>query len=280
MTTPPVDMQAAPAASLVFLAGGALFFLLSLGWSTRETVRRHTWLPALALAGGVLASLEEAWIDRLIQLWYPADAPAVLFTALGIHQPLYLHLYYPGFVGLGAYVTYLGLLRHPDGRMLWPVFGGICLMDLVFEGPATAFSVYHYYGDQPFQLFRDGWPLWVAPVNAAGPLLGGWLIYRLREQLTGRAVVAVALLPPLAYAGVYGATTWPTTSAMNSGLAAPWIWLAAVLTMALCGAIVLGMRTTARASTPAGPLPVPLSVPLPVPLSVADPGRDPAGQLG
>ncbi|HEY1966330.1 MAG TPA: hypothetical protein VGH89_00170 [Pseudonocardia sp.] len=267
MTTPPVDMQAAPAASLVFLAGGALFFAVSLGWSVRETRRRRTWLPLLALAGGVLASLEEAWIDRLIQLWYPADAPAVLFTALGIHQPLYLHLYYPGFVGLGAYVTYLGLLRYPDGRMLWPAFGGICLMDLVFEGPATFFSVYHYYGDQPFQLFREGWPLWVAPVNAAGPLLGGWLIYRLRDQLTGRATAAVALLPPVAYAGVYGATTWPTTSALNSGLAAPWVWLAAVVTMALCGLIVLGLRATARASVSPS-------------ATAHDPRRDPAGQFG
>ncbi|MDT7747820.1 MAG: hypothetical protein QOD96_1482 [Pseudonocardiales bacterium] len=248
MTTPPVDMHAAPFASQVFLAGGALFLVLSLAWALRDSSRRRTWVPLLALAGGVLASFEEPWIDRLIQLWYPSDAPLVMFTALGIHQPLYLHLYYPGFVGLGAYLTYRGLVRYPDGRMLWPVFAGICVLDLVFEGPSTFFGVYHYYGAQPFQLAAGGWPLWVAPVNAAGPLLGGWLIHLLRPRLTGASTAMVALLPPLAYAGVYGATTWPTTTALNSDVSAPWRWGAGALTMALCVAVVVGIRGMVRSA--------------------------------
>jgi hypothetical protein len=246
MTTPPVDMQAAPTASAIFLAAGALFFLASLSWALRRSRQGHTWVPLLALAGGLIASLEEPWIDRLIQLWYPADAPGILFTAFGIHQPLYLHLYYAGFVGLGAYVTYLGLLKHPDGRILWLAFGGICVMDLVFEAPSTFFDVYHYYGAQPYQLVPDGWPLWVAPVNAAGPLLGGWLIYRLLPRLTGPAVAGVALLPPLAYAGVYGATTWPTTTALNSDAPTWALWSAATVTMALAAAVVVGLRAMCR----------------------------------
>lgn len=261
MTSPPVGMQADPVASVVFLLGGAVFFLWSLGWAVRRARRGDGWVPLLALAGGVLASLEESWIDRLIQLWYPADAPFVLFTALGVHQPLYLHLYYPGFVGLGAYVTYLGLLRHPDGRMLWPAFIGICALDLVFEAPATWFGVYHYYGAQPFQLFAGGWPLWVAPVNAAGPLLGGWLIHRLRPRLTGPATVTVALLPPLAYAGVYGATTWPTTSVLNSPVPAGWGWPAATVTIALSVSVVVGIRSLVRSAP------------------VVTPGRDPAPSI-
>ena len=253
MTPPPLDLHADQLASTVFLAGGALFFLVSLVWAVRRTLSGRTGVPLLALAGGVLASLEEPWIDRLIQLWYPRDAPMVMFTWFGIHQPLYLHLYYPGFVGLGAYVTYLGLRKYPDGRMLWPAFGGICVMDLVFEGPSTFFGAYYYYGDQPFQLFADGWPLWVAPVNAAGPLLAGWLMYRLRDTLTGPATAVVALLPPLAYAGVYGATTWPTTTALNSDSSGPIRWAAACVTMALCVVVVLGLRALTRSvEHPAG----------------------------
>jgi hypothetical protein len=84
MTAPPLDMHADQLASGVFLTGGALFFLVSLVWAVRRSLRGQSWVPVLALAGGVLASLEEPWIDRLIQLWYPADAPLVMFTWFGV----------------------------------------------------------------------------------------------------------------------------------------------------------------------------------------------------
>ena len=90
-------------------------------------------------------------------------------------------------------------------------------------------------------------------VNAAGPLLAGWLMYRLRDTLTGPRTAMVALLPPLAYAGVYGATTWPTTTALNSDSSGPIRWAAACVTMALCVVVVLGLRALTRsAEHPAG----------------------------
>jgi hypothetical protein len=248
MTPPPVDMHAAQTPSYVFLAAMATFFVVSLAWAVRRTLAGRSALPLLALLGGGIASLEEPWIDRLIQLWYPADAPHVMFTWFGIHQPLYMHLSYPGFIGLGGYVTYLGLCRHPDGRTLPKVFLGICAMDLAFEMPSTFFGVYHYYGTQPYQLFADGWPMWVAPVNATGPLVGGWLMYRFRDRLTGPRVLGAALLPPLAYAGVYGATTWPTTTALNSDTPTWVLWAAATVTMALATAVMLGVRSLAAAA--------------------------------
>lgn len=246
MTPLPVDLQANAAASLWFLAGGALFFVVSLSWAVHRTRTSHSALPLFALAGGLLASFAEAWIDRIIQLWYPAEAPLVVFTVLGVHQPLWVQLYYPGFVGLGAYVTYLGLLRYPNGRLVWATFLGICVMDLAFEGPATFFGAYHYYGQQPFQLWDNGWPLWVAPINAAGPVVGGWLIFRFRHHLTGRSTAWAALLPPLAYAGVYGATAWPTATALNSDVSTPIRWGAAALTMVLAVLVATGLRTLAR----------------------------------
>lgn len=244
MVTLPVEIDAADTASHVFLAGGATFFAVSLVWAGREAGRLKTVVPLLAFLGGLIASLEEAWIDTHIQLWYPEDAPAVLFTAMDHHQPLYLHLYYAGFVGLGAYVTYRGLVRHPDGRMLWPAFAGICVMDLVFEGPSTYFDVYHYYGDQPFQLYDGGWPLWVAPINAAGPLLAGYLMYRLLPILQGWRIGLVALLPPISYAGVYGVTVWPTSTLLKSDVHEAWVWLGAVVTMALATLVVVLVKAT------------------------------------
>src|SRR5262245_7280922 len=131
MTPPPVDMHAAQTPSAIFFYAMTFFFIFSASWALRRSMAGRDAVPLLALLGGLIASLEEPWIDRLIQLWYPSDAPDVVFTWFGIHQPLYMHLSYPGFIGLGAYVTYLGLLRHPDGRMLPTVFFGICALDLL-----------------------------------------------------------------------------------------------------------------------------------------------------
>jgi hypothetical protein len=248
----PTDMMANQAASWIFLAAMATFFCGCLLWATAEHRRVIKWVPLLAFLGGLIASLEEAWIDAQIQLWYPSDAPLIALTVLGHHQPVYLHLAYAGFVGLGAYVVYRGLVRYGDGRILWPIFFSICALDLAFELPATLAGVYHYYGPQPFQFAHDSWPLWVAPINAAGPILGGYLMYRLVPLLTGWTRLLVALLPPLTYAGVYGATVWPTASALKSDVPTPWMWGIATISMALSALIVALIQIAVKAQpTPA-----------------------------
>lgn len=245
----PDDVQANQGLSWAFMAVAAVFFVVGLAWAIRERRVGRGNVALLALAGGLIASLEEAWINLLIKLWYPSDAPLVVFTAIGHAQPLYVHLVYPGFVGLGAYVVYRGLVSNPDGRLLWPAFGAICAMDLAFELPATAANVFSYYGPQPFQLFDDAWPIWPAAVNAAGPILGGWLMYRFEPLLPGRAQALLVLMPPLAYAGVYGATGWPTYTMLNSDVPDVFRWLAAILTVALCAAVVWAITVSLQAAS-------------------------------
>jgi hypothetical protein len=213
-------------------------------------MRERSPLALLAFLGGAIASLEESWIDSLIKLRYPRDAPLVIFTAAGTPQPLYLHLIYPGFVGLGAYAVYLGLRSRHDARPLWIGLIAIAVLDLAFELPATAGHVFSYYGPQPLQLVDHGWPAWVAPINGAGPVLGGWLLYRLAPRLRGADIGLAALLPPFAYAGVYGATGWPVFTLLNSHVPSALRWLAAGLTLALCLGLIrvlsltLGTRPT------------------------------------
>jgi hypothetical protein len=72
------------------------------------------------------------------------------------------------------------------------------------------------------------------------------LIFRFRHHLTGRSTAWAALLPPLAYAGVYGATAWPTATALNSDVSTPIRWGAAALTMVLAVLVATGLRTLAR----------------------------------
>lgn len=239
MTELPYDLAAHPVFSWLFMAVGAVFFAASAAWAAYESRRLSTAIPILALIGGVVAALEEPWINTMIQLWYPRDSPLIVFTAMEHAQPLYVFLVYPGFVGLGAYVVYRSLVKHPDGRHLWRFFVGIVVMDLAFEFPTTAAGVFYYYGNQPMQLVGDGWPFWVGPVNSAGPILAGWLMYRLVPILTGarRAIVVVAL-PPLAYAGVYGAAGWPVYTLLKTDVPMAARWAAACVTVVLCAGIV------------------------------------------
>lgn len=251
----PYHLAAHPEFSWLFTAVGAVFFVASAGWAANESRRLSTWIPILALAGGVVAALEEPWINAMIQLWYPRDSPLVVFTAMEHAQPLYVFLVYPGFVGLGAYVVYRSLVAHPDGRHLWRFFAGIVIMDLVFEFPTTAAGVFHYYGSQPMQILADGWPFWVAPVNAAGPIVAGWLIFRLVPILTsGQRAVVVVALPPLAYAGVYGAAGWPVYTLLKTDVPEPARWAAAVVTIAICTGIVALIKLSLRDERLAAPL--------------------------
>jgi hypothetical protein len=252
----PVGIHAAQAGSWAFTIVGAAFFAGCLGWTVAHWRRPGGVLPALAMLGGLIASLEESWIDVMIKLWYPRDAPLVAFTAFGTPQPVYLHLIYPGFVGLGSYVVYRGLLRDPRGGRVWLTFLGISLLDLAFELPATAGHVFRYYGPQPLQLFQGGWPFWVAFINAAGPVVGGWLIYKLAPRMFGAQKALLALMPPLAYAGVYAATGWPTFTMLNSAVPSGIRWLAALATMGLCVGVVKVLIATLSvpelATEPAG----------------------------
>lgn len=56
------------------------------------------------------------WSPCWNEATHDADAPLVVFTAMGHPQPLYVHLVHPGFVGLGSYFVYRGLISHPDGQ--------------------------------------------------------------------------------------------------------------------------------------------------------------------
>jgi len=239
VTKLPYDFSAHSSFSWLFTAVAAVFFAASALWAANECRRLPSSLPVLALIGGFVAALEEPWINTMIQLWYPRDSPLIVFTPMEHAQPLYVFLVYPGFVGLGAYLVYRSLVKHPDGKHLWQFFGGIVVMDLVFELPTTAAGVFYYYGNQPMQLVGDGWPFWVGPVNAVGPLVAGWLMYRLAPVLTGlRRAVVVVSLPPMAYAGVYGAVGWPVYTLLKTDVPMAARWAAGFVTVALCFGIV------------------------------------------
>lgn len=243
----PYEAHAEEMPSWLFMGVAVCFFVASTVWAVRESKVRGNAIPALALGGGFIAALEEPWINTLIQLWYPRDAPLIVFTAMEHAQPLYVLLVYPGFVGLGGYLAYRTLVGHPDGRHLWRMFVGIVLLDLAFELPATTGGVFSYYGDQPFQFIDGAWPAWVAFINAAGPVLGGWLIYQLVPHFTGiRRALVVLVVPPVAYAATYGVAGWPVYTVLKSDVPDVTRWAAALVSIAICLGMVVVIRTVAR----------------------------------
>lgn len=245
MAAPPVGVHAAHGASIAFLVIAIVFLAVCVGWIAMN-FRRCGVLPVLLLVGGTIASLQESMIDRMILLWYPADAPGVVFTAMGHHQPLYMIVIYAGFVGMGSYVAYASLVANPRGTGLWGVFLGIIALDAFFEIFATATGVFSYYGSQPFQVVPDGWPLWVAFIAAGSPVLAGTALYVLVPRVHGRARAGLVVVPPLAWATVYFAAGWPTFVTLNSD-APDWLrWTAAVVTMGTCVALVQGLVAIAR----------------------------------
>jgi hypothetical protein len=235
----PFGNSAQTVPSWLFTGAGAVFFVVSAAWAGRESRRSSSAVPLLALGGGFIAALEEPWINTLIQLWYPRNSPLVVYTAMEHAQPLYVLLVYPGFVGLGTYLAYRGLGTPSGGRHVWRMFIAIVLLDVAFELPATTGGVFGYYGHQPFQPVSGSWPAWVAFINGAGPVLAGWLMYVTKPYLAGyRGALAVVLLPPLAYAGTFGAAGWPTYTVLRTDVPGAARWAAALVTTGLCVAVV------------------------------------------
>src|SRR5262245_35988001 len=108
----PSHLSASDTGSALFLAIGLVFCVGCLAWSWANR-SRVGWLPLILMAGGLVASLQESLIDRMILLWYPDDAPNIVYEALGFNQPLYMIVIYAGFVGMGTYFTYEALKRDP-----------------------------------------------------------------------------------------------------------------------------------------------------------------------
>lgn len=271
MPTTPTTLQADETGAAIFTAIAFAFLAVALISAIVER-KRWGWLPMILLMGGFVAALEESMIDRMILLWYPADSPGIVFTAFGHHQPLYMFVIYGGFVGTGTFYAMRSIRQDPSGRGLWAIFFSIVALDAFFEIIATATNTYYYYGDQPFQIVPDGWPLWVAAMAASSPVAAGVTLHLLESRVRGAPRLLFVLVPPVAWAAMYFVVGWPTYVTINSGSPAWLTWTAAVVTMGLAvGSVALLIRLVrATAHLPvAGPAVEPGLTGSP-----ADPARD------
>jgi hypothetical protein len=161
----------------------------------RERIR---W-PLLLLPAGAITCLLEPLFDHLYGLWFPTEGMWILFTAYGVHEPVWLPAAYLVIYGGGAILTVRALQREASQRTVWRLYGLFAAVAFVGELAYIAvLGVYEYQGTQPFEVL--GYPLYLGLVNAMSPLVCGLVIHRLLPLLHGPSRLALLALPPLAFA--------------------------------------------------------------------------------
>lgn len=231
----PRQLQAADPEGVIYTVFLAALFVGVVGWLIFEAVRRRSALPILLLVGGAVTSLQEPMLDVLGLVWWPENLPGPAFTIFDRPMPYLVPIGYTFYVAGGAYVVYRLIAGGTSARKLFKVALALEAADIFFEMPWLSLGVYEYYGSQPFEVFE--FPLWWAPVNGTAPFLAGLVLYVLLPRLEGWRIALAAAVPPLCWAGVYGASAWPTFAALNADVPEVVEWVAATVTMVIATAI-------------------------------------------
>ena len=227
-----------------FTAVAAVVLLGVIVWAVRVARREHTAIPFFFLLGGALTVGYEPIVDVLGKCFLPKDYQWTLFTVLDRGMPVYAIFVYVAFVGGFAIMAWDHLNTGGSPSGLWKWYAGAILINtFLFESLAVSiFSVYTYYGHQPFNFW--GFPLWWPFVNTAGPILAGALVYAARRhgKLRGRTLAAISVLVvPMTDGAVNAAAAYPTWLALNSDVP-PWItWCAGAITIGLAILIMRGV---------------------------------------
>ena len=207
-----------------------------------EAVRRRSWLPVLAIIGGVIALPIEPFWDVNVAFTFATNSHPIALTAFGRHIPLFVAFAYPAFIGWGSYLGYRLIKAGHPTRTLLALPAAFFLADAVIEMVGTKLNLWLYYGQQPFTVAR--WPVLFGLLNGTITLLGGALLAALEPRLTGHKRPLLALAIPTAYAGIYAVAGWPMWVALNARVSRVVDWLAGAASIGIC---VLVAQLTAEA---------------------------------
>ncbi|MCD2194580.1 hypothetical protein LQ327_14500 [Actinomycetospora endophytica] len=164
----------------------------------RMCVRERIAWPFAVLAGGTVTCLLEPLFDHLYGLWFPTIGQWTLFVTYGLHEPVWLPAAYLVVYGALAIWCARTLDRAPTMRTVWRLYGALVVVAIVAEiAYISALGVYNYQDQQPFVVL--GYPLFLGFVNSMSALIGGIAIHALVPHLHGRARLALATIPPLAF---------------------------------------------------------------------------------
>lgn len=220
------------------LALAALVYVIVL-WRRERIV----W-PAFMLVGGTLAFLLEPLFDHLYGLWFFEEGQWTLFSSHGSHLPAWLPLAYMAYYGGAAIVIARILQRRPQMRTVWQMYAGVVVMSYIAEiSYIQVFAVYNYQDSQPFVVL--GYPAFMAFTNAMSALVAGIIASRIAPLLSGRNLLSLVTLTPLAYgAGLFG--TGILYLSVRHSFEDPPMWLVHVAALTVPLAIAMTVRLAGK----------------------------------
>lgn len=232
MPQPNTDLTMPATAQTLFLALAGVLLAVGLVIGIRNLIRDRDPVLLYCLLGGAFASLLEPFVGLLGLMYIPQKGADVVFTFFGRGMPLFVPIAYAGYIGGLAYVAY----RYFQGGIsatrilrIWAVF---VVANIGFETPAVLLHVYSYYGNQPLNPW--GFPLWWGFVNSLTSIVAAVVLVHLYQPLRQRnALVATALLVPMAWGISNGSTAPPMWLALNSDLPGYVPWIASGITLGL-----------------------------------------------
>jgi hypothetical protein len=129
------------------------------------------------------------------------------------------------------------------------------VVNLGIEIPLLPTHLYYYYGYHTPPMTVAHLPLYWLFLNVGGPLLAAAVLLAGERFFTGPRMLAAALIPMTSYAAYSLAAGWPIFSALHAThLAQPFVWAAALLTIAISAAMLdrIAMFAETRTRTDRG----------------------------
>ncbi|MCK9248533.1 MAG: hypothetical protein M0P31_06090 [Solirubrobacteraceae bacterium] len=178
---PPPTWEAMPdVPEMLFLGFSTVFLVAFVAYGIHRWRTKGEVLALLFAAGGAVCSLYEPIVGTMGHMYIPKQDAMVAWTFIDRSMPVFVPVAYVSAIGGSAYIAYRVAKdgRHP--RRLFILFAIEFAAIISFETPAVLMDVYHYYGDQPLNLW--GMPLWWGFVNPISGMFVGVAIYALEKR--------------------------------------------------------------------------------------------------
>jgi hypothetical protein len=216
----------------IFLWAFGGLAVLSFAVAAWISVRSRDPLALIACSGALVCSLNEPIYDYLGKIVYAANSTTA-YTAFGRHIPLFLVLGYVPWVGLLSFLVSRMMARGIARQRLYALALVSFLSVVLVEASGNLTHGWTYYGQPPLKYIG------VAPQMAPVPILCGMLLYILGTRVRGAWRLSLLFVPAVALPAVYAAAGWPMYVALYSHVPKALQYVAGLVTLGLCAAIVV-----------------------------------------
>jgi hypothetical protein len=187
------------------------------------------------LTGGAVAYFNEPIDDLLGLVWHPRPGQWVAIDTFG-PAPVWGVFVYMALFGGIPYLMLQAFKRGATATQIWTWIGVFWLADIAVEIPALASGMYQYYGDAPMKVL--GLPLYWFAINIGGPLETAVLLLVAGSFFARWRMLLLVVIPMVLDAAGSVGIGWPIFSALHSESNLVVKYLAALMTIAMAGALL------------------------------------------